>query len=172
MKNRLQKHIAALLEHHRTVGEVNCLHQLVSLLDEIDADAVVRLRSVPFAAAFAAEPCHDFPQIRKIEPPALSELHRGKFDGFKGQRDVIEFSRFRSVAEARNRLRLPAVKVGKTLKDGTAVGVVHPADGEGHPFVDCDTFGQDVIGYVNLPRAGDGRLRGGGFIRHIRSPRT
>ena len=143
VEHRLHKHVAALFQHSFAVRTVNGVHKLVRFLNEIDAYALVRLRSVPFAAAFAAQSAHNLLQVRKIEALAFGQgdaVYPHRVALF-GKRAKLVYAEFLSAVQ-RFRPFLPAVKRGKFFRDRLAVCRVQSAHRERHALVDRDVFGQ------------------------------
>ncbi len=59
MKKRLHEHVARFLAHAFGILAVDRVHQLIGLFERVDADTLVRLRSVPRAAVGRAQAFED-----------------------------------------------------------------------------------------------------------------
>ena len=150
MEDRLHQHVARLLAHALGVLSVDGVYELVRLLDEVDADGLVRLHPIPRAAVGRAQAAHDGNKIVEIEPLLFQERDieedERRFGRITfGAVSLIERDALRLLPVEKKRGRLVAEAVAKQQLDVArkqlVVEVVH--DKGQRKLALCNFIGRD-----------------------------
>ena len=165
VEGALHEHVARLFEDLGIVFAVDGVDELVRLFYHIRADALVRLRPVPRAAAGRAEKAQDRDEVFIAEARAFEERDFADDDG--APRVVctlpvclVQLYLFRPAALHEEGVRFVAVQLAETqlhvAGDEVAVDVVH-AQREGGA-----AFGEGIGGKRRPAHRGHARRRKGG----------